>query len=213
MTPVSISYQALGRLPGYRQILKSLLSAGERYVTATAIAVRARLNEIQVRKDISAVSRRPGKPMVGFSVEELLADIDGVLSYNNVNDAVLVGVGSMGRALLSYPGFADYGMNIVSAFDSDPALAGVRICGREIYPMGEMAHICKRLSIKTGIICVPADAAQSVCDRMAGAGILAIWNFAPTFLRAPDDLLVQNENMLSSLAVLMHRLETAEGDR
>lgn len=206
---VHISRQALGRLPAYLQYLTRLQAEGGEYVTATAIAGAMRLNEIQVRKDIAAVSSRPGKPMIGFSVAELVRDLDEFLAHENVRDAVLVGVGALGRALLNYPGFAKCGMNIVAAFDVNPALAGVSVSGREVHPLEDMPRVCRRLNVMIGIIAAPMEAAQSVSEQLLAAGIVAIWNFAPTFLRVPEGILVHNEIMVSSLALLLRK---AEGD-
>ena len=122
-------------------------------------------------------------------------------------DAVLTGAGSLGHALLSYKGFANFGLNIVSAFDVNPALVGTEVDGIKIRALTEMEDVCKRMHVQIGIITVPVEAAQKVCDQMLASGILAIWNFAPVHLDAPDHILVQNENMAASLAMLSRRLK------
>lgn len=210
---VSISRQALRRMPNYLKYLKLLRAQGAEYVTATKIAGTMRLNEIQVRKDIAAVSTRPGKPMVGFSVAQLIRDMGSFLALENVKDAVIVGAGALGSALLGYPGFAEYGMNVVAAFDSDPVKVGMQIHEKRVYAMSEMGAICRRLNILIGIITVPADAAQKAYLALVESGILAVWNFAPVHLTEHDGILVQNEPMTSSLAVLSVRLKEAEGSR
>lgn len=206
MAHIRISRQALHRMPGYLQVLRCLHAAGKEFVTATDIAEVMHLNKIQVRKDIAAISRRPGKPMVGFSVAELLADISEFLAYENVKDAVLVGAGALGGALCRYSGFANYGMNIVAAFDANPQLVGTQIGGCKVYPMEELGHICTRLNIMVGVITVPDHAAQQVCDELCQSGVRAIWNFAPAHLTVPEDVILQNENLVVSLTVLSKRL-------
>lgn len=206
MVHIRISRQALHRMPGYLQILRSLHAAGKEFVTATDIAEVMHLNKVQVRKDIAAISRRPGKPMVGFSVAELLADISEFLAYENVKDAVLVGAGALGGALCKYSGFANYGMNIVAAFDANPQLVGTQIGACKVYPMEELTHICTRLNIMVGVITVPDHAAQRVCDDLCQSGVRAIWNFAPAHLTAPEDVILHNENLVASLTVLSKRL-------
>ncbi|MDD6883306.1 MAG: redox-sensing transcriptional repressor Rex [Eubacteriales bacterium] len=208
MSAVNISHQALNRMPCYLQYLCREREMGRQYITATAIAEAMRLNEVQVRKDIASVSSRPGKPMVGFFLPDLIADIQRFLGEENVWDAVLVGAGSMGRALMSYTGFAAYGLNIVCAFDIKPQKEPV--CGRMVYPMGEMEHLCRRLHVRMGILTTPASAAQSACDQMVRSGIIAIWNFAPTFVRVPEGILVQNELLASSAAVLLRQMQEDE---
>lgn len=205
--PVNISVQALHRMPYYLQMLKDLREAGETLVTARAIATALKLNEVQVRKDLSAISTTKGRPNTGFPVQNLIENMEDYLGYNNLMDAVLTGAGSLGHALLSYKGFANFGLNIVSAFDVNPALVGTEVDGIKIRALTEMEDVCKRMHVQIGIITVPVEAAQKVCDQMLASGILAIWNFAPVHLDAPDHILVQNENMAASLAMLSRRLK------
>jgi len=119
----------------------------------------------------------------------------------------LVGAGSLGKALLSYSGFENYGLNIVAAFDIDKEKVRTRINDKEVLPVEEMENICRRLNIHIGIITVPAQYAQDVCDKLIASGILAIWNFAPVHLSTPEGILVRNENMAASLAILSHHLQ------
>lgn len=209
---VSISRQALRRMPNYMEYLKKLRAEGVEHVTATKIAGEMGLNEIQVRKDISAVSTRPGKPMVGFSVSGLIRDMGAFLAFENVKDAVIVGAGALGSALMGYPGFAAYGMNIRAAFDVDPEKVGRTINAKRVYAMADMEAVCCRLNVLIGIIAVPAEAAEAAYQALVKSGIRAVWNFAPVHLAERDGILVQNESMASSLAVLSVRLKEAEGN-
>ena len=113
----TVSIQALKRMPYYLQHLKKLESDGVESISAPYIADILKLNEIQVRKDFAAISTTRGKPKSGFKIKELIFNMENFLGYNNNDDAVLIGVGSLGKALLSYNGFEHYGMNIVAAFD------------------------------------------------------------------------------------------------
>ena len=196
-----ISKQALLRLPAYLNCLKEI-EGREEYISAPALAERLSLNEVQVRKDLAAVSQSAGSPKKGFAVAGLIDDIKEYLGYKNLTDAILVGAGQLGRALLSYKGFREYGLNISAAFDINPPKTPENILN-----ISELPHICRRLGVKMGIITVPAAAAQSVCDLMVENGICAIWNFAPVNLRVPEDILVQNENMAAGLAVLSSHLK------
>lgn len=198
--------QTLRRLPNYYNYVKALQSQQVPYVAAPAIAKDMGLNEVQVRKDLAAVSQNPGKPRKGFAVEELLADIGECLGYNNREDAVLVGAGQLGKALLAYKGFEEHGMHIVAAFDNNAALAGQTVGGKKIFGMEKLPSLCKRMNIHIGIITVPVKQAQLVCNQMVESGILAIWNFAPIHLRVPGNVLVQNENLAASLALLSQHL-------
>jgi redox-sensing transcriptional repressor len=205
-TPVSISRQALQRMPYYLQALRTALDSGAEIISAPTVASQLGLNEVQVRKDFASVSNIAGKPKTGFQTRELIAAIESCLGYDNSNEAVLVGAGSLGRALLSYRGFEAYGLSIVAAFDVDPNLTGGEISGKQVLPMNKLPSICQSMNIHIGIITVPASQAQAVCDALVGSGVLAIWNFAPMHLNTPEGILVQNENMAASLAVLSKHL-------
>ena len=154
-----------------------------------------------------AAIKSGGRPRTGYLLEKLIADLETYLGYGNVNDAVLAGVGHLGRALLSYKGFETYGLNIVVGFDVDDNVIGTEVTGKKVLPLNKMAGLCKRMHVNIGIITVPPEQAQEVCDLMISAGIQAIWNFAPIKLKVPEDVIVQNENMASSLAVLSKHLK------
>lgn len=199
-----ISKAVLKRLPGYLTYLKSLPKDGSAYISATALAAALNMGEVQVRKDLAMVSDG-GRPKVGYQRERLVGDIEQFLGYNNTTDAVLIGAGKLGRALLGYNGFAEYGLNIVAAFDSREDLDGATESGKPILHISKLAEFCREHMILMGIITVPAAQAQQVCDLLIENGIKAVWSFASAHLDVPAGILVQYENMATSLAVLsMH---------
>lgn len=200
------SQATIARLPIYLRYLRDKLKTGEENISSTTIADDLRLNPVQVRKDLALVSSVSGKPKLGFAVKELIVSIERFLGCDNVNDALLVGVGGLGSTLLAYEGFKNYGLNIVAAFDNNPAVIGQKICGVPVLDVERMASTVRRLQIKMGIITVPKSAAQEIADRMAACGIRGIWNFAPTHLRLGDGIAVKNEDLAASLAVLSKRL-------
>ncbi len=206
MSAKEISKATLKRLPTYLSYLKSLPEDSSAHISATALAAALGMGEVQVRKDLALVSNG-GRPKIGYLREGLISDLEEFLGYANTNDAVLVGAGKLGRALMSYTGFAEYGLNIVAAFDADEALMGTLKSGKPIMHMSRMEEFCKKHKIRIGIITVPSEYAQEVCDRMIESGIQAIWNFAPKHLDVPDHILVQTENMAASLAVLSKHLQ------
>ena len=199
----------LSRLPLYHCYLKDRQREGQLYVSATTIAESLSLNSVLVRKDLASISRLPGKPRMGFSIAPLLADLEDYLGYNNLDEALIVGVGSLGRALLAYEAFEQYGLSIVVGFDSDEGLAGIRVGGKPVLPMSKLADMVRRLGIRIGIITVPKEQAQSVCDALIEAGVKAIWNFAPVHLEVPGGVLLKNENLAASLAALSYELRNA----
>lgn len=205
MIQKEISKSVLKRLPGYLTYLKSIPEDGTPYISATALANALGMGEVQVRKDLAMVSDG-GRPKIGYFRENLIGDIEQFLGYNNATEAVLIGAGKLGRALLGYKGFREYGLDILAAFDSRPN-TDVKADGKPIYPMEKLESFCRAHKILMGIITVPEEHAQQVCDQLIKCGIKAVWNFAPTHLEVPENILVQNENMATSLAVLSMHLQ------
>lgn len=201
MFHLNISKSTLQRLPLYLNYLKSVR---DKYVniSATIIADALKLNDVQVRKDLASVSSS-GKPKVGYVTEDLIQELEDFLGYNTVHNAIIVGAGKLGKALMGYSGFKEYGLNILMAFDADPKVINE---AERVMPVDQLTEFCQQMNIKIGIITVPAQNAQEVCDLLVASGVLAIWNFAPVHLKVPDDILVQNENMAAALAVLSNHL-------
>ncbi|MBQ4601095.1 MAG: redox-sensing transcriptional repressor Rex [Oscillospiraceae bacterium] len=206
-----ISKSVLKRLPGYLAYLKSMPEGSSLYISATALANALGMGEVQVRKDLAMVSSG-GRPKIGYLRESLIDDIEQFLGYDNTTDAVLIGAGKLGQALLNYSGFDAYGLNILAAFDTQPA-SGSAGEGKPILHIDRLEGFCKTNKVLMGIITVPTAFAQQVCDRLIACGIKAIWNFAPTHLDVPQNILVQNENMATSLAVLSMHLQAQIKDK
>ncbi len=211
MEKKEVSKSVLKRLPGYLSYLKSLPVDAPSYISATALANALGMGEVQVRKDLAMVSDG-GRPKVGYLKDNLIEDISQFLGYDNTTDAILIGAGKLGQALMGYSGFAAYGLNILAAFDAVP-FADKTGEGKPVYAISELESFCRMNNVLMGIITVPAEFAQSVCDRLVNCGIKAIWNFAPTHLEVPANILVQNENMATSLAVLSMHLQANIKDK
>ena len=206
-----ISKAVLKRLPGYLTYLRSIPDGTSPYISATFLANALNMGEVQVRKDLAMVSKG-GRPKIGYLRESLIEDISQFLGYDNTTDAILVGAGKLGQALLGYSGFAAYGLNVLAAFDEQP-FAAETAEGKPVYPMEQLERFCRANKVLMAIITVPAQYAQSVCDKLIACGIKAVWNFAPTHLDVPAGILVQNENMATSLAVLSMHLQAQMKDR
>ncbi len=200
MKQPDISKATLGRIPLYLNYLRGIRPYTEN-ISATALAKELELGEVQVRKDLGAVSGA-GRPKTGYRVEELICALKAFLYTENSEDTVLVGAGKLGRALLDYNGFLSYGMDITAAFDQAVQTEERSASGKPIYPMSCFSEFCKNRHVKIGIITVPASHAQEVCDLMLQNGVRAIWCFAPCILSVPPNFPVQYENMALSLAYL-----------
>ncbi len=205
MEKKEISKAVLKRLPGYLSYLQNMPADSGTHISATALANALGMGEVQVRKDLAMVSNG-GRPKIGYLREALIEDISQFLGYDNTTDAILIGAGKLGQALLGYSGFEAYGLNILAAFDQTP-FAQVTEDGKPVIVMTELENFCKINKVLMAIITVPKEHAQPVCDRLIACGIKAIWNFAPVHLEVPANILVQNENMATSLAVLSMHLQ------
>ena len=205
MEKKAISKSVLKRLPGYLAYLKNMPENAPPNISATALANALGMGEVQVRKDLAMVSDG-GRPKIGYLRESLIDDIEQFLGYDNTTDAVLIGAGKLGQALMGYKGFDEYGLNILAAFDAAPAMDRTEE-GKPIYGIDKLAQFCRVNKVLMGIITVPAESAQAVADQLIAGGIKAIWNFAPVHLDVPSNILVQNENMATSLAVLSVHLQ------
>ena len=182
MNTKEIKRATIGRLPQYLRYISSLPQEITT-VSATGIAKALDLGEVQVRKDLGAVCGA-GRPRVGYDRAELTTCLEDCLGGRPVA-AVIVGAGKLGRALLDYAGFSEYGTNILAAFD---------------------LNVCAANNVSIGIVTVPKEAAQAVTDVLYRSGVRAFWCFAPCRLQLPPDAVIQYENLALSLAHLKARL-------
>ena len=203
MEKITVSKATLGRLPHYLQHLRTVFKNNDEYISATSIAKSLALGEVQVRKDLNSVSGA-GKPKIGYEVEELIKSIEKVLGYDNLTNAVLVGAGQLGKALLNYEGFEEFGVRIMAGFDIKAKKQTSN--QKQILPMEEFSKFCKENNIKIGIISANKESSQQICDLMIENGISAIWNFSPLRLNVPEGILLQQENLALSLAHLNNQL-------
>jgi redox-sensing transcriptional repressor len=201
----AIPLLTLKRLPQYLEALYRFKKAGLKMVSATKIAVFTDVHMTQVRKDL-AYTGVVGVPKIGHKIDTLIQAIEECLNWNDISSCFLVGVGHLGKALMGYSELSKKGLRIIAAFDSNPLLAGTYFQGIQIHSMEKFSNLLSRLHVHIGILTVPAEAAQKIAEEMVANGILAIWNFTPTRLNVPDEVIVENIDMSSSLAVLSRRV-------
>ena len=187
-----VSEAFLERLPIY---LNYLEICQENYISATSLSKELNLGEVQVRKDLAKISYN-GKPKIGYEIKELMNDIKTYMGYDQKTNAVIIGLGQLGKALYHYPGFKKYNIHITQGFDSQTGHMHIR----------ELKKYCQENQVDVGIIAVPRESAQEVCDQLVQQHIKAIWNFAPIRLNVPDYVIVQNENLADSLSILVKHL-------
>ena len=208
MEPKPVSRKLLKRLPVYLNYLKNLPEDSSN-VSATAMARALNLGDVQVRKDLAKIST--GRRRTGRNRQQLVQDIEAYLNFTEETGTIVVGAGKLGRALLDYSGFEKAGFNVMAGFDIEPSM-DISEGGKPIYPLRRLEYFCKHYDVHIGVIAVPEESAQSVCDILVANGIQAIWNFSPVHLRVPDDVVVQSENLAVSLNALRARMKNQSAE-
>jgi redox-sensing transcriptional repressor len=197
----------LHRLISYYRLLSEWTGrTSVRTVTSAQIGEPLDIDPTQVRKDLSAIGA-VGMGRVGFDVCEVCRAIRVVLGFDARYEAVLIGAGHLGGALLAYSGFATYGLHIVAAFDNEKCRIGVRVGGCTIKPMKALKPFVNRHKIRVAVLTTPAEVSQQITDRLVSAGVKAIWNFAPTSLSVPSGVLVRNEHISRGLSEIAYHLK------
>ena len=207
-----VSERQLERYPIYLKYLLSERESGVTIISSPTIANALSFSVEQVRKDLQVVTRSDGKPKLGRDINELIEDIKVFLNYNNLTKAAVFGVGHLGKALINYKGFNDFGLDIVCGFDVNPDLVGTQINERNIYSVYQLGNKIEELGIEIAILATPISSAQDVVDRLSNAGIKGIWNFVPIHLNVKNNIVVENINLASSFAVLQHKLINKEDE-
>ncbi len=202
----TISRNMLHRLPLYLSVARQLLSEGEDYVNAPQIAEITNINPETVKKDLSLICKTPGNPRLGRKAETLIQEIIDFGVYTQTSNAVIIGTGKLGLALFSYTGFKEWGLNFVAGFDVNPNIIGKEVNGSYIYDIKMLKSVIEITDAEIAVITVPSEAAQEVVNLAIDAGIKAIWNFASTHVQVPSNIILHNENMASSLALLNYNL-------
>jgi redox-sensing transcriptional repressor len=213
--PRTIPEATVARLAVYLRVLSALVDGGRSTVSSGELAAAAGVNPAGLRKDLSHLGPC-GVRGVGYEVATLRDRISGVLGVERSRACVLVGIGNLGSALADYAGFGSRGFEFVGLFDAAPSRIGQRIGGLTVRPIAELEEVVADTRASIGVITTPADVAQSVCDRLAAAGVRSILNFAPVTLAAPDGVDVRKVDLSVELQVLaflgQQRLVPAVGE-
>ena len=200
-----IPEMTIRRLSVYTRCLLQLEEDGVKTISSEELAERFNLNSAQVRKDLAYFGEF-GVRGIGYYVSGLKAELQRILGLDREWQVALVGFGNLGSALFHYKGFVRQGFRIAVIFDDDPQKAGRTVDGVQVLSLKELAQEAKGRNLQIGIVAVPAEAAQAVADRLVAAGIKAILNFAPTRLKVPKDVRLQNVDLSIELETLSFHL-------
>jgi redox-sensing transcriptional repressor len=195
----------LRRLSSYLLYLLQLREKKILTVSSTLIATELFIESGKVRKDFQ-YAKIKGRPKRGYDVNHLIVEIDRILKWDGPKPALIVGVGSLGTALLGYSTFQRYGIRFVAAFDNDPAKIGQEVQDLVITNLDSIKKVIKSKAIEIAVLTVPEDAAQEITDILVKCKIKAIWNFAPVRIKVPTKVIVEQARFAQSLAVLTYKI-------
>jgi redox-sensing transcriptional repressor len=170
--------------------LNRLQQEGHEITSSQELGRRLGISSAQIRKDLSHFGEF-GKQGTGYTIDTLSAELQRILNIQREWRIALVGIGDLGRALARYGGFAHRGFCITHLFDIAPDKVGQMINDLTIHPYEEMVEIIRETGLKIAMITTPADAAQTVADKLIEAGIIAILNYAPIMINVPKGVQVK----------------------
>ncbi|MCM1077071.1 MAG: redox-sensing transcriptional repressor Rex [Bacteroides sp.] len=196
---------AIRRLPWYLACVSRLRAEGVEYVSSTAISKQLNVDASQIAKDLSYLNIK-GKTRIGYEVRELEQGLLDFLGFHRGHNAVMMGVGSLGAALMADTGLSRYGLNIVAGFDVNPAVVGSVSAGKPVYHISEIGHRLKELDAEIAVIAVPVESAAEVAQMCVDAGIKALWNFTPFHIKTTPAVAIQNTSIYAHLAVMYNRM-------
>ena len=201
-----IPRKAIYRLSVYLRCLHRLKANAIRTVSSDALAAAAGVKPTQLRKDLTYFGQF-GTRGLGYDVEQLARMIVDLLGTNSLQPVILVGVGNLGLALLSYRGFEQEGFEIVAAFDVDPERRREKTVTQPIHSMDKLSGFVRERGVRMDILTVPAIVAQEVANQLVDAGITGVLNFSPIVLQVPEAVMVNNVNLAIELENLSYFIQ------
>lgn len=200
------------RLPRYQRVLAELSAKGVTRISSQELAATMKITASQLRQDLSCFGSF-GQQGYGYRVDQLLTEVNQILGLNYGTNMVLVGAGSLGKALVNYENFQKRGFLIKAIFDQDPVIIGQTVNGIKVNDVSGLAAYLQENPTEIGIICTPAAAAQEIANIMAQSGIKGIWNFAPVTLKVPEGVHVEHVHISESLMVLSFKIRQQYPDK
>ena len=193
------------RLPWYLSYVRMLDNLHVEYVSSTQISKELNVQSSQIAKDLSFLNIR-GKTRIGYEVSSLVTELEDFLGFNKHHDAVVIGTGSLGTALMQDHGLENYGLNIVAGFDVRPDVIGQEIGGVPVYDISQLAEWQRQHKVSIAILTVSVDHAQEAASLAIESGVSALWNFTPYRIKAPEDVIIANTSIYAHLAIIYNRM-------
>ena len=199
----------LRRLPWYLAYVTLLDKLHVDNVSSTQISKELNVDASQIAKDLSFLNIK-GKTRIGYDVHQLVKELTDFLGFKKKHNAIVIGAGSLGAALMNDKGLSQYGLNIVAGFDVNDAITGTMVADTPVYDMRELGDRLPEFNAQIAILTVPIEHSQEAANEVIACGIKAIWNFTPFRIKAPADIVIANTSIYSHLALIYNRMEGAK---
>ncbi len=201
------SRASIVRLELYLEVLEAFQKEGKETVTSSEIGEATGITSVKVRQDLFGMGS-DGRPKVGYEIVHLIRMLRDLFDLDNQKNACIIGCGNLGRALAGSGIWEKSGYKLSAIFDNDPAVISTTINGVKVRNTTELFGVLKASKIEMAVLTVPADVAQEMTDLLVSAGIKSIWNFTPTKLNVPDDVIVENQSLVWGLIALSFRVKS-----
>lgn len=197
------------RLPWYLSYVRMLDNMNVGYVSSTQISKELNVQSSQIAKDLSFLDIR-GKTRIGYEVRSLVTSLEDFLGFNRHHDAVVIGTGSLGTALMQDHGLEHYGLNIVAGFDVRGDVIGKQLGGVPVFNIADLTSWQQEHGVSIAILTVPVEKAQETADLAIASGMTALWNFTPYRIKATEGVVIANTSIYAHLAIIYNRMQEHE---
>jgi len=203
--PIEIPDVVVDRLPLYYRLLSRLDAEGRAVVSSQELGEELGVTPAQIRKDLSYFGRF-GKQGRGYSVSRLQEELKAILGLDGRWKVIVIGIGRLGRAIASYPGFEGQGFDVIALYDAAPNLIGTEIEGQRVRDVTALEDDLKKTAVDIGVVAVPGEFAQDVVDTLVDAGVNAILNYTPNRVQTPPGVEVRHINPVLFLQSMTYHL-------
>lgn len=186
------------RLSIYRRNLMLCLDEGKKYIYSHELANSLHITPVQVRRDIMLIGYT-GTLRKGYDIQELVNLIGSIIDAENGKNVAVVGIGNLGKAIITYFNGKRSKLKVIAAFDSDPEKTGRLYAGVRTYPMEQIEEIVRREKIEIGILVIPGEQTEEIAERLINSGVTGILNYTPRPLRVPSHVFLEEYDMITSI--------------
>lgn len=205
----NISMAVIRRLPKYHRYLKELLDKEIYRISSKELSRLIGFTASQIRQDLNCFGGF-GQQGYGYNVEELYNEIGKILGLDKTYKLIIIGAGNLGQAIANYTSFEKSGFELLALFDVNPKLIGMKIRDIPFRDVDELEQFTLENHVDIAVVCTPKEFAQGIVDKLNEKNVKGIWNFAPTDLKVPKDIIVENVHLSESLFTLSYLLNERE---